>query len=99
MCCLAQSFMSVVSSSNRIGSFSSKTRTSVKTQLLFHVLEYSNFPAFPLLESCSQTDQFPKNSLHSRISITNEYAHIASCFPSRRPSFVVRPSKVYFSGC
>ena len=50
-------------------SFSSKTRTSLKTQLLFYVSEHSNFPAFSLLESCSQTDKFPKNSLHSRISV------------------------------
>ena len=32
-------------------------------------LEHSNFPVFSLLESCSQTNKFPKNSLHSDISI------------------------------
>ena len=82
-----------------IGCFSSKTRTSLKTQLLFHVLEHSNFPAFSLPESYSQTSKFPKNSLHSRISIICECAHIAFCFPSRRPILSVRPSKVHFSGC
>ena len=51
-------------------------------------LEHSNSPAFPLIKSCSQTDKFPKNSLHSHISIICEYAHIAFCFPS----------KVYCSG-
>ena len=81
------------------GSFSSKTRTSLKMHLLFYVSEHSNFPAFSLLESCSQTDKCPKNSLHSCTSIICEYAHNAYCFPSRRPIFVVRPSKAYFSGC
>ena len=65
----------------------------------FYVLEHSNFPAFSLPESCSQTDKFPKNSLDSRTSINCECAHIAYFFPSRRPIFAVRPSKVYFSGC
>ena len=81
-----------------IGSFSSKTRTSLKTQLLFHVLENSNFPALSLPESCSQTDKFPKNSLHSCISIICECAHFAFCFLSRRPIFAVRPPAVHFSG-
>ena len=62
-------------------------------------LEHSNFPAFSLPERCSQTDKFPKNCLHSRISIMCECAQIAFCFPSRRPVFASRPSKVYFSGC
>ena len=57
----------------------------MKTQLLVHVLGHSNFPGFSLPESCSQTDKFPKNSLHSCISIICECAHIALCFPSRRP--------------
>ena len=83
-----------------LGSFSSKTRTSLKTQLLllFYVLEHSNFPAVPLIESCSQANKFPKISLHSCISIICDCAHIAFCFPSRRSIFAVRPSKVYFSG-
>ena len=81
-----------------IDPFSSKTRTSFKTQLLFYVLEHYNFSSFSLPESCSQTDKFPKNSLHSRIHIICECAHIASCLPSRRPIFVVQPSKVHFSG-
>ena len=62
-------------------------------------LEHSNFPAFSLPESCSQTDQFPKNSLQCRISIIHECAQIASCFPNRRPIFAVWPSKVCFSDC
>ena len=82
-----------------IGIFSSKTRTSLKTQLLFMFLEHSNFPAFSLPKSCSQTDKFPTSSLRSRISIIVEFAHIAVCFPSRRPIFAERPSKEYFSGC
>ena len=82
-----------------LGCFSSKTRTSLKTQLLFHVSEHSNFPAFSLPESYSQTNKFPKNCLHSRISIICECIHIAFCFPSRHPILSVRPSKVYFSGC
>ena len=65
-----------------IGSFSSKIRTSLKTQLLFMFLERSNFPTFSLPESCSDTDKFPKNILRSRISIICEYAHITLCFPS-----------------
>ena len=82
-----------------LGCFSSKTRTSLKTQLLFHVLEHSNFPAFSLPESYSQRNKFPKNCLHSRISIICECVHIAFCFPSRHPILSVRPSKVQFSGC
>ena len=82
-----------------VGCFSSKTRTSLKTQLLFHVLEHSNFPAFSLPESYSQTNKFPKNCLHSRISIICECVHIAFCFPSRCSILSVRPSKVQFSGC
>ena len=72
----------------KIGSFSSKTRTSLKTQLLFHVLENSNFPALSLPESCSQTHKFPKNSLHSCITIICECAHFVFCFLSRRPIFL-----------
>ena len=72
------------------GSFSSKTRTSLKTQLLFMFLEHSNFPAFSLQEIYS---------LHSCISIICECSHIAFCFSSERPIFAVQPSKVYFSGC
>ena len=67
------------------GSFSSKTRNSLKTQLLFYVLEHSNFLAVPFPESCSHTDQFPKNSLRPRIFIICECAHIAFCFPCRCP--------------
>ena len=43
--------------------------------------EQSNFLPFSLLESCSQTDKCPMNSLYPRISITCEYGHIAFCFP------------------
>ena len=68
-----------------LGSFSSKTRTSLKTQLLFPILEHSNFPTLSLPESCSQTNKFPKNSSHSRISILFECAHFVFCFPSRCP--------------
>ena len=64
-----------------IGSFSSKTRTSWKTQLLFHVLEHSSFPAISLPQSSLQTDKFPKNSLHSRISIICKCSPISLCFP------------------
>ena len=46
-----------------LGSFIRKRRASLKTQVLFYVLEHSNFPAFSLPESCSQADRFPKNSL------------------------------------
>ena len=81
---VGDSFLSPSCAGLRIGSFSSKTRTSLKTQLLFYVLEHSNFPAFSLPESCSQTVKFPKNSLHSRISIICKCAHIAFGFPSRR---------------
>ena len=79
-----------------IGSFSSKTRMSLKTQLLMF-LEHSNFPAFSLPESSSQKNKFSKNSLHSRISIICDCAYIAFCFPSLRPIFAVRPPKVYCS--
>ena len=79
-----------------LGSFSSKTRTSLKTLLLFHVLEHSNFPALSLPESCQQADEFPKNSSHFRISIICEWAHIAFCFPSRRPIFCSEAFKIYF---
>ena len=79
-----------------VGSFSSKTPTSLNAQLRFYVLEDSYFPALSLLESCSKTAKFPKNSLHSHISVIGEYAQIAFCFPSRRPSFAVRPSKYTF---
>ena len=40
-----------------------------------------------------------KNTLHSCISIICESAYFVFCFPSLRPIFAVRPSKVYFSGC
>ena len=43
----------------------------------FMFLEHSNFPAFSLLESCSQTDKFPKNCLISRISIICWCGHVA----------------------
>ena len=86
LCLVTASFLLLI-----VGCFSSKTRTSLKTQLLFHVLEHSNFPAFSLPESYSQTNKFPKNCLHSRISIICECVHIAFCFPSRRPILTVRP--------
>ena len=69
------------------GSLSSTMRTSLKMQLLFHVLEHSNFPALSLPESCLQTDKFPQNRLHSSISIICECAHFVFGFPSRRPIF------------
>ena len=47
-----------------IGCFSSKTRTSLKTQLLFYVLEHFNFPGFSLPESCSQTGKEQFAFLH-----------------------------------
>ena len=65
-----------------IGCFSCKTRTSLKRSYFLMFLKHSNFPAFSLPESCSQTDKFPKNALHSSISIICECAHIAFCFPS-----------------
>ena len=55
--------------------------------------KHSNFPALSLPDSYSQTGKFPKNSLHSCISIICEYALTAFCFPSRRPIFAVWPSK------
>ena len=55
-------------------------------------LEHSNFPAFSQIESCLQTDQFPQNSLHSRMSIICEYEHVAFCFPSRLQSIGKRPT-------
>ena len=79
-----------------IGSFCSKTWTSFKPQLLFYVLELSNFPASSLLETWSQTDLFSKNSLLSGISIICDYANIAFCFHSRRPIFAARPQKYTF---
>ena len=83
---------------SKLGSFSNKMRTSLKMLLLIYVLEHSNFPAISLLESCSQTDYLHMNCLHPCISIICEYAPIPFWFPSRRPSFAVRPSKGYFSG-
>ena len=64
----------------------------------FMCLEHSNFPAFSLPESYSQTDKFPKNGLHSCISIICEFAHIAFASLLDVLYFAVRPSKVYFSG-
>ena len=47
-----------VDSGMYICSFSSKTRTSLKTQLLISVFRAFNFPSFSLPESCSLTDRF-----------------------------------------
>ena len=82
-----------------ISSFNSKTRMSLKTQLLFYFLEHSDFPAFSLLEAAYRRTNSPRTvCILTFLSFVN-MLRLDFRRPSRRPIFAVRPLKVYFSGC